>query len=115
MLEPRGALAVVAALRHREMGEQAIRRGAVPVPRVGWDDPGVAGIEDLRRLALQAKPADTAETIEHLADRMAVPGGARARREGHDRGAHARRRLGDDHLVLPDHPGEVCRRTLLGR
>src|ERR1700733_1478449 len=105
MLEPRRALAVVAALRHREMGEQAIRRGAVPMPGVGRNDPGVAGIEDLRRLALQAETADAAETIEHLADRMAVPGGARARREGHHGGAHARRCLGDDHLVLPDYPG----------
>src|ERR1700734_460415 len=62
MLEPRRALAVVAALRHREMGEQAIRRGAVPMPGVGRNDPGVAGIEDLRRLALQAETADPPET-----------------------------------------------------
>jgi len=98
------------------LGEQAVGRGAVPVQGVGRDDPGVAGIEQLRRLALQAQPADAADAIEHLADRMAVPGRARARAVKDTMVARMRDgALATTTSSCQTTAGEIGRRRLLGR
>src|SRR5438105_749670 len=48
VLGPGRALALLAIFRHRQMAEQAVRGGAVPVHRIGWYDYRVAGIDRLR-------------------------------------------------------------------
>ena len=84
VLAPRGALALLAGFRQREVREQPVGCGAVPMLRVGRDVDRVARTQDLRLLAFVADAADTAQAIERLADGVRVPGGARARREGDD-------------------------------
>src|ERR1700731_473495 len=91
------------------MCEQPIRRGAVPVHRVGRDVDDVARVQHLRLLALEADAADPGQTKQRLPDRMGGPGGARARRERHDRPAEARRRFGGDDRILEHDPGEGLR------
>ena len=41
---PGGPLALLAGFRQRQMGEQAIRRGAVPMHRIWWDIDRIARI-----------------------------------------------------------------------
>src|SRR5215472_8128470 len=116
LLAPARALALLAVFRHREMAEQAIRGGAVPMHRIGRDHHRVAGIDRLRLRALaDADAADAGQTIERLAHRMGMPGGPRPRRERDYRRPHARRRLADEHLVLKHLAGEiVCRAAPCG-
>jgi hypothetical protein len=101
VLAPCGALTLLAVFRHRQMSEQAIGGGTVPVHRIGRDHHRVAGIDRLRPRALaDADAADTGEAIQCLAHRMGMPAGPRPRGKRNDRRPHARRQLSDEHLVL---------------
>src|SRR5690348_14670277 len=84
VLAPGGALALLAGFRQREVREQPVGRGAVPMQRIWRDVDRIARAQDLRLLALETDAADAAEAIERLADRVRVPRGACARREGDD-------------------------------
>src|SRR5580704_13168 len=116
VLGPSGALALLAIFRHRQMGEQAVRSGTVPMHCIGRDHHGVAGIDRLRpRSFADADTADAGKAIESLADRVGMPAGAGARSERHDRRPHARRRLADEHLVLKHLASEIFSRAALRR
>jgi hypothetical protein len=58
----------------------------------------------LRLLALEADATNAGQTEERLPDWVGVPRGACPRREGNDRTAKARRRLGGDYRILEDDP-----------
>ena len=60
------------------MREQPIRRGTVPMLHVRWDQHGIAGVQRLRLLALEAYAPDAGQAVQRLPDRMRVPGGASA-------------------------------------
>ena len=100
MRAPGGALALLAGFRQRQMREQAIGRGAVPVHRIRRDIDRIARVQHLRLLALEADAADAGQAEERLPDRVGVPRGACARRERNDRTSKARRRFGGDHRIL---------------
>ena len=85
MRAPGGALALLAGFRQRQMREQAIGRGAVPMHRIRWDIDRIAGVQHLRLLALEADAADAGQTEERLPNRVGVPRGACSRRERNDR------------------------------
>src|SRR3954447_23735136 len=73
VLAPRGALALLAGFRQREVSKQPVGRGAVPMQRIGRDVDRIARTQYLRLLALETDAADAAEAIERLADRVRVP------------------------------------------
>src|SRR5205814_6006465 len=108
------AAADVAVLGHRQMREQTIRRGAMPMQRIGRDHHSIAWMQRLRLLALEADTPDARQAIQRLPHRMRVPRGARTWRERHHRGAHTRWRRADDDLVLKDGAGKSGRCPLLG-
>src|SRR5262249_58256843 len=60
VLAPGRALPLLAGFRQGEMREKVVGRGAVPMHRVGRDVDDIAGIDRLRRLALEADAADPA-------------------------------------------------------
>src|SRR6202171_4903617 len=90
MRAPGGALALLAGFRQRQMREQAIGRGAVPVHRIRRDIDRIARVQHLRLLALEADAADAGQTEECLPNRVGVPCGASARGERNDRTSKAR-------------------------
>jgi len=100
MRAPGGALTLLAGFRQREMREQAIGGGAVPMHRIRRDVDRIARVEHLRLLALEADPAHAGQTEERLPDRVGVPSGACARCKCNDRTSQARRRLGGDYRIL---------------
>lgn len=59
MLEPISHTPRVIDLRHRQMDEEAIRPGAVPVPGSGRNDPGISRPELLHALTLQLQSPDS--------------------------------------------------------
>ena len=61
-LEPGRGFALLVRLGHGEVGHHVVRRGAVPVLDAGRDDDGVAGEQDLHRLAQRLIAADPAST-----------------------------------------------------
>jgi hypothetical protein len=79
----------------------------------------IARVQHLRLLALEADAPDARQAKQRLADRVRVPGGARAWGKRHHRSAHARRRIGGDHRILEDGAreglgGAPLRRALSG-
>src|ERR1700731_4081122 len=82
VLAPRCPLALLAHFRQREMHEQLVGCGAVPVRRAGWDVDHIAWLERVCRLALEPDAAGSAEAVEGLPHGMRVPSGARARGKG---------------------------------
>src|SRR5260370_14338950 len=58
---PGGALALLAGFRQRQMREQPIGRGAVPVHRIRRDIDRIARVQHLRLLALEADAADAGQ------------------------------------------------------
>src|SRR5215471_13848551 len=106
MRAPRGALALFAGFRQRQVCEQAIGGGAVPVQRVRRNIDGIAWVQYLRILALEADAAYARQTEKRLTHRVGVPRGARAWCKRNDRTTKARRRLGGDHRILEHDAGE---------
>jgi hypothetical protein len=78
MRAPGGALPLLARFRQRQMREQAIGRGPVPVHRIRRDIDRIPGAEHLRLLTLEANAADAGQTEERLPHRVGVPRCARA-------------------------------------
>src|SRR5271155_5385506 len=111
MRAPGGALALLAGFRQRQMREQAIGCGAVPVHRIRRDIDRIARVQHLRLLALEADAADAGQTEERLPHRVGVPRGAGARREGNHRTSKTRRCLSGDHRILEHDAGEGVGRT----
>ena len=81
VLAPGRAVAVVVHLEHREVGHEAVGRGAVPVLLAGLEEDAVAGTDDLDRPAAALATADALGDEDRLAVGMGVPGGPGARRE----------------------------------
>src|SRR6516162_7905609 len=79
VLAPGRALALLSGLRQRQMREQALGRGAVPVQRVGRDVDRVARVQHLRLLAFEANATDAGETEQGLPNRVRMPSRPRAR------------------------------------
>src|ERR1700730_13336458 len=100
VLAPRCPLAVLAHLRQREMHEQLVGRGAVPVQHAGWDVDHIAWMERVCRLSLEADAAGPAQAVEGLPHGMRVPGGASARGKGVNQTADTRRRVGGNEQFL---------------
>src|ERR1700737_2325768 len=114
VLGPSRALTLLARLRHRQVGEQAVGGCTMPVHRIGRDHHRVAGINRLWPRALaDADAADAGEAIQCLAHRMGMPAGSRAWGERNDRRPHARGQLSDQHLVLEYFAGEIGGRSAL--
>src|SRR3954453_12046110 len=72
-----GAAAVVGEL-HREVRHQACRCGTVPVVFARLEEDAVAGADDLDVAALTLAEANAFGDPDGLAERVGVPGGARA-------------------------------------
>ena len=68
MLAPGGAVAVLVDFEHREVGHEAVWRGAVPVIFVGLKENAVAGADDLDRSASALAAADSLEHVDRLPD-----------------------------------------------
>src|SRR5207244_11325516 len=81
VIAPGGAAALVVDLEHREVGHEAVRRGAVPVLFAGLEEDAVAGADDLDRAAAVLRAADALGDVDRLAVRVRVPCGTRARGE----------------------------------
>src|SRR5579875_3571667 len=86
--------------------------GAVPMLLARRDPHRVAGADLADRPAPGLDPADARRDVQRLAERMRVPGRARARLEA-DPGRAQPRRVGRlDDGILPDGPGETRRAHL---
>src|SRR3974390_211525 len=114
MFEPRGALTRVGGFRHGQVGEQLVRRGAMPMAGVRRYHRRVARPQFLYVLTLELHAAGAGQTIERLTHWMAVPRGATAWRERNDRGAHARAALAGNDLIREHDAGKIGRRLILG-
>src|ERR1700746_3456578 len=82
VLEPRHGLAVEHFL-HGDVHHAGVGAGAVPVLLAGRNPHGVAGADFAHRAALGLHPPDAEDDVQGLAERMGVPGSARARLEAH--------------------------------
>src|SRR4051794_23031712 len=106
MLAPADRAAALVGLLHRDVGHEAIRGGAVPVILAGLEVDAVAGADDLdRSLAALAEPHALGDP-DRLAERVRVPGGARARGEVDAGSLQPRRRRRGGYLVDVHRPGE---------
>src|SRR5262249_2133148 len=108
VLEPRDRLAVEHLL-HGDVDHTGVGAGAVPVLLAGRNPYGVAGADLAHRAALGPHPPDAEDDMQRLAERMGVPGGARARLEQYAVAPDPRRRRRLDDRVLPHRPGERLR------
>src|SRR3954453_7076906 len=77
-----------------DVRHEARRRGAVPVVLAGLEEDAVAGSDDLDRAAFALAEADAFGDPDRLAERVRVPGGARARCEVDGGGAEVPVALG---------------------
>ena len=91
------------------------RRRAVPVLLAGREPDDVAGPDLLDRAALALRPAAAGGDDQRLAERMRVPGGARAGLEGDAGAADARRVRRLEQRIDAHRAGEPLRRSLAGR
>src|SRR5712691_4591347 len=78
------------AFAHRQVSHEVVGRGAVPVPLAPGDLDDVAGADGGDGLAAGLDAPLALGHIQRLADRVAVPGRARARSEVHRPDAHGR-------------------------
>ena len=90
LLHP-GHVSAVERLLHGEMRHRHVGRGAVPVLLARREEHRVAGAHLLDRSAPGLHAALALRDVDGLAERMRVPGGARAGLEAHPGGAQARR------------------------
>jgi hypothetical protein len=72
---------LVIDLLHGEVGQEAVRGGAVPVLLAGLKEHPVAGSDDLDRPAAALAEADTFRDVDGLAERVRVPRGPSTGRE----------------------------------
>src|SRR5262249_61439459 len=89
VLEPLHVLAVERLLQ-RDMDHPGARPGAVPMLLARWNPDRVAGADFVDRSAPGLHAPRSGDDVQRLAERMGVPGGARARLEAHARPADAR-------------------------
>src|SRR5215470_7794575 len=82
VLEPGDRLAVEHLL-HGDVHHAGVGAGAVPVLLARRNPYRVAGADFAHRPALGLHPSDAEDDVQGLAERMRVPGGARARLEEH--------------------------------
>src|SRR5579884_41700 len=87
---PHGGATVLVHLLQREMGHEAIGRGAVPVILAGLEEDPVAGADDLNGAAATLHETDTLDDEERLPKGVGVPRRPRTRGEMDDAGAQAR-------------------------
>src|SRR6185295_17540168 len=113
VLAPGHGAAGLVVLVHGDVGHEAVRGGAVPVVLARREEHAVAGADLFDRAAFALAAADALGDEDRLAVRVGVPGGARARREVHERGGEGRRRLGRGDRVDVDVAGEPVGRALL--
>src|ERR1044071_573469 len=100
-----GAAAVIGEL-HREVRHQACGCGTVPVVFAGLEEDAVAGADDLDVAALALAEADAFGDPDRLAERVSVPGGARAGCEVDSRGAERGCLAGGGDCVDVDRAGK---------
>ncbi len=99
-------------LPHCQVGHEMVGRGAMPVPLARRRVDRVAGA-DLEQLpAASLHPADSLSHVKCLAERMGMPGVARARREADDVDPDTRRRCAAGEAVHPHVADEDVRRSL---
>src|SRR3954454_10410632 len=75
---PGDRAARVVDLLHREMGHEAVGRGAVPVVLAGLEIDAVARADDLDRAALSLAQPHSLGDEDRLPEGVGVPGGAGA-------------------------------------
>src|SRR6266516_4984517 len=78
-------------LLDREMGHQVVGRRAMPVPLPRPDHDRVTRPHLTDRAVLALDPADALDDVQHLAERVHVPGGPGPRHEMHPERAHQAR------------------------
>src|SRR6266542_4042762 len=64
VLAPVGAVAGIVDLEHRDVGQEAVRGGAVPVLFAGLEEDAVAGADDLDRAAAVLRASDALEDVD---------------------------------------------------
>src|SRR4051794_40104972 len=102
------AAAVIGEL-HREVRHQACRCGTVPVVFSRLEEDAVAGANDLDVAALTLAEANAFGDPDRLAERVGVPGRARAGREVDGGGTEVPVAFGRGDHVEVDRPGEPLR------
>ena len=99
----------------REVTHEMVGGRAVPVPLPRPDHNRVTGAHLPDRAALALDPADALHDVQHLAERVHMPGGPGAGREVHPERAHQARLGQRRDLVYPHLAGEPVRRAAGGR
>src|SRR5664280_1575911 len=107
VLRPDYVFAVLARPLNCEVNHREPGRGAVPMPLPGFDQHRVAGLHRADWLPRSLHPPHAGQDVQHLAERMRMPGRARTWFEGDPDNAHAGRRRGHRDLIQPDRPGEI--------
>src|SRR3954452_25056475 len=97
------------------MAHGAGRGGAVPVLHARGKPDDVARPDLLDRATLVLHPAAAGSHDQGLAERMGVPGRARAGLEGDGGTANARRGTSLERRIDPYVAGEIIRRSFAGR
>src|SRR5690348_11289638 len=95
-----------------DVGHRRGRRGAMPVAVARRAEDHVAGADLLDRAVLALRPAAAGRDDEYLAQRMRVPGRARARLEGDARAGGTCGRGSGEQRVDADRAGEPLGRPL---
>src|SRR5579871_6112827 len=95
------------------MRHEAGRPGPVPVPLTWLDPDRIAGADHLDRTTLALDEAGARRHVQHLADRVAMPDGARARREMDRVRAKPRGQRWHRDLVEPCRAGQPFRGSRL--
>ena len=81
VVAPSGGVALVVNVDDRDVGHEAVRRGAVPVLLLGLEEDAVARPDDLDRLAAALAQAHALGDEDRLAVGVGVPRGPGARSE----------------------------------
>src|SRR3954454_5473921 len=114
MAAPRDGAAGLVCQLHRDVRHQPRRRRTVPVVLARLEEDAVTGTDDLDRAALALAEADAFGDPDRLAERVRMPGGARARGEVDGRGAEDGCLAGRGDRVDVDRAGEPVARPVSG-
>src|SRR3954469_16971725 len=114
MFEPVDGLAVEAFL-DRDVAHRRRCRSAVPVLLARREPDDVARTDFLDLSAFTLHPAEAGRHDQRLAERMGVPGGARARLEGDERPGDTGGGRGAEQRIDANRPGEPLRTSLARR